>query len=653
VDDITFKWRDYLETNGTATQGDSSLPGKATTEARMYQIQVATDPVFQSVIDSEVVDQRTYTAYDTTYPEGNLYWRVRAFDGSDNPLPWTVARKFTKASPRPVLSSPVSGTSVSGNTALTWQPLKYAAEYRVEVYSNGDVTAQPANLFYARTSKTVAYTGTDPLPVGTYAWRVRREDASGRLGGWSDMSTFTVVGGAPGLSSPGSDATVPPSDGLFSWTAVSEAAQYRFERRLPGSSSTAFSVTTRALAYAPTATIPDGDWQWRVVAIDTAGAALSASAWRDFSTFGAPVATTAPVIQGSGAIGSLLTSFNPTWDLAGVTNSYQWFRGTSAITGATSSSYQLVTADLGKSITLKVTGSLPGYRNTVSQSNVITGVAGPAPTPAAYPAIGGSGSVGTALSASPAAWNEADVTTTYQWLRNGTAISRATALTYTVTTSDIGASLAIRATGTKSGYADAVVFSNAVTGVAGPAPGVTGAPSITGTPAVGSRLSAAGGTWTGSPKLSYQWLRNGAPIAGATSSSYTLTPADAAQHVNVRVSATATGYNTGVADSAAVLVAKMKSTTTASGPSTGKAKKRYKLAVAVAVPGVAGPTGQIQVKDGRKVVKKVTLAASKAGKITIKIKGLKKGKHKLKAFYLGNGVTLGSKSGKVKVVLSK
>ena len=111
--------------------------------------------------------------------------------------------------------------------------------------------------------------------------------------------------------------------------------------------------------------------------------------------------------------------------------------------------------------------------------------------------------------------------------------------------------------------------------------------------------------------------------------------------------------NTGSAVSAAVRVAKLSSTTTASGSSTGKAGKKYKLSITVAVPGVSGPTGKIKVKDGSKVVKTVSMAATKGGRMTIKIKGLKKGKHKLRAFYLGNPVTNASKSAKVKVVLKK
>jgi hypothetical protein len=55
----------------------------------------------------------------------------------------------------------------------------------------------------------------------------------------------------------------------------------------------------------------------------------------------------------------------------------------------------------------------------------------------------------------------------------------------------------------------------------------TTAPSITGAGTVGSTLTRAIGTWTGSPTLAGQWLRHGVEtISGATASTYTVVSAD-------------------------------------------------------------------------------------------------------------------------------
>jgi hypothetical protein len=66
------------------------------------------------------------------------------------------------------------------------------------------------------------------------------------------------------------------------------------------------------------------------------------------------------------------------------------------------------------------------------------------------------------------------------------------------------------------------------------------APVISGTATVGSILTSTTGTWIGSLPITYtyQWLRNGLNISGATSSTYTLVTADTSNVVSCRVTAT-------------------------------------------------------------------------------------------------------------------
>lgn len=70
-----------------------------------------------------------------------------------------------------------------------------------------------------------------------------------------------------------------------------------------------------------------------------------------------------------------------------------------------------------------------------------------------------------------------------------------------------------------------------------------GTPAVSGTLTVGSRLSAAAGTWGPAPvSLSYQWLRDGTAISGATSSFYDVTLADARTRISVTVTGAKDGY---------------------------------------------------------------------------------------------------------------
>jgi hypothetical protein len=68
------------------------------------------------------------------------------------------------------------------------------------------------------------------------------------------------------------------------------------------------------------------------------------------------------------------------------------------------------------------------------------------------------------------------------------------------------------------------------------------APTVSGTLQVGHTVTASPGTWDSGVALTYQWLRNGKPITGATGSTYALVAADRRAKVSVVVTGSKTGY---------------------------------------------------------------------------------------------------------------
>ena len=95
-----------------------------------------------------------------------------------------------------------------------------------------------------------------------------------------------------------------------------------------------------------------------------------------------PANTVLPVISGSTVVGQTLTTTDGTWTgFPAPTFTYQWKRGGVAISGATASSYLLVTADLGTVITVTVTA-------TNSAGNASATAAGVGPI--TNPVVGGS-----------------------------------------------------------------------------------------------------------------------------------------------------------------------------------------------------------------------------------------------------------------------
>jgi hypothetical protein len=92
----------------------------------------------------------------------------------------------------------------------------------------------------------------------------------------------------------------------------------------------------------------------------------------------------------------------------------------------------------------------------------------------------------------------------------------------------------------KAGNLTTAQMSAAITsGLAGFVPPVnTTAPAVTGTPSLGNNLTCSNGVWSGAPTAyTYQWLRGGAQIAGATSNVHAVVGADSGATLTCRVTA--------------------------------------------------------------------------------------------------------------------
>ena len=170
------------------------------------------------------------------------------------------------------------------------------------------------------------------------------------------------------------------------------------------------------------------------------------------------------------------------------------------------------------------------------------------------PSITGVATIGQALTLNPGVWTGSPTPVlTYQWQdcdqagNNCVPISGAASTTYTITGSDIGSTIdAVVTAANTSGTTSATAAATAAVPAPTP-PADQTAPSITGVATVGQTLTLNPGVWTGSPTpvLTYQWQdcdqagNNCVPIAGATSTTYTVTSAD----IGFTLDAVVTGGN--------------------------------------------------------------------------------------------------------------
>jgi surface protein len=117
------------------------------------------------------------------------------------------------------------------------------------------------------------------------------------------------------------------------------------------------------LALGGTVTI-NGNWMEAWLAITAAPPAV------------APTNTVPPVISGTNNIGQVLTTTDGTWTTPAPTFAYQWFRGATAISGQTATTYTIQSQDLhptAQAITCQVTGT-NASGTAVATSNIITPV---------------------------------------------------------------------------------------------------------------------------------------------------------------------------------------------------------------------------------------------------------------------------------------
>ena len=240
-----------------------------------------------------------------------------------------------------------------------------------------------------------------------------------------------------------------------------------------------------------------------------------------------------PTIDGTKVVSNLLTAnTSAIADEDGLGSfSYQWKRDSSAISGATDSTYRLVDADASTSITVTVSYTdTPRNHSGNAESITSQGYSVSAPSVSIS---------GTATEDQTLALNLNNfIVNSYQWKRNTSNISGATSATYQLVQDDVGKTITCTVTNNNNLIAD--ITTSATGQVANVNDNPTGTVSIAGTLKHTNVLTASNtlddedvmGT------VSYQWNRDNAAISGATNSTYTLVDADIGSKISVTASYT-------------------------------------------------------------------------------------------------------------------
>ncbi|QTG82081.1 hypothetical protein [Arthrobacter crystallopoietes] len=301
-----------------------------------------------------------------------------------------------------------------------------------------------------------------------------------------------------------------------------------------------------------------------------------------------------PTISGTTKVGHTLTMDPGIWKPALVQNNYkvEWLRDGDVVDmqwmdpwyfHTAAGKYTLTAADLGKTISVKVTSRRIGYETTSKTSTPTEPVAIGTFNPAS-PTISGVPTVGHRWAVNSKGW-ASGTTFKHQWYRDGLAVKGATRPEFYPTVYDLGRhTYSVKVTGSKAGYTTLTKTSDPFTvtvakGTFGNAEPVVVAP--TGTKKVGYTLTAPESAvyWSGpsvpsdeTHTMRYQWYRGSTAIKSATGKTYKLTGSDAGKTIKVRLATSLPGYNTSYRYSKAT-TAVAKGTLKVSSPTVSGTKK--------------------------------------------------------------------------------
>lgn len=443
----------------------------------------------------------SYTSPATTSADDNAVFAVVATNGGGfvNSANATLHVNYVNVTSQPADTTVVAG----GSAALT-----------VAASGSGTLSYQwqkGGTAISGATSSTLALTSVAASQAGAYTCVVTSTLNGTTTTATSQVGNLSVsLPNAPVITAQPAGTTVVLGSAVsFSVTATG-ATSYQWyigTQAIAGATSATYSLSTTTAAQ-------DGAG-FSVGVTNPGGTTTSANATLRVNlpaTITTQPNTSLTVAQGGSASLAVAATGNGTL-------SYQWMKGGVNLIGATASSLSLSAfqpVDAGTYACL-VTNTLNGTTTAVVSDNAVLAInAAPRVTSqpvAATVAIGGSISFSVTATGSG--------TLTYQWLKNGLALSGST-----------GSTLTLSNTQAASAGTYACVISNTLNGTTATTTSASAIltlnlpPTITTQPA-SNQTVAQGGTATlsvsatGSGSLSYQWTKGGTAITGATSNTLT------------------------------------------------------------------------------------------------------------------------------------
>ncbi|MCB0064619.1 MAG: hypothetical protein KDE19_20995, partial [Caldilineaceae bacterium] len=294
-----------------------------------YELQIARDAKFTDLVEeweiNELRQNVWYPFLTTTFQslsayEDNetYYWRIRLrherYDSNSSRFDygyWSSPMRF-KLSSRKVGNPTLSTGNLANTTpSFWWDRVEGAAGYTIQVDNDSNFSSPIINAKIDGTS----YTPLEPLKDGTYYWRVAMRRSNSVVGQWTQTMTFVKQSMAPTPLSPINNQVINEQP-TFKWTAVLTptneprvaAPLYRLQIDEDSQFGSPATFSTQATSF----TIPgskslfDGNFYWRVAAVDADG---NVGTYSETQTFYKEYLTPVPIAPIGNAPFTKATSF--------------------------------------------------------------------------------------------------------------------------------------------------------------------------------------------------------------------------------------------------------------------------------------------------------------------------------------------------------
>lgn len=206
----------------------TSLSWSTISDAATYEVQVATDSLFNYGVRDSVV---TNIYYELWWLQNSrkYFWRVKAIDFLGQESSWSEIWGFTTVSaapPKPALMSPSDGAVNQPQSILMkWYPSEGAKIYTLEL---------AADTFFNNVTHHIDTLRTNSMQISNlkngmkYFWRVNAYNKGG-LSDWSQVWRFSVVLAQTPLLSPANSSNNQSLNVTLKWKPVLSADSYQLQ----------------------------------------------------------------------------------------------------------------------------------------------------------------------------------------------------------------------------------------------------------------------------------------------------------------------------------------------------------------------------------------------------------------------------------------